>query len=921
MRNVIVRCVWFALLLVGCDSGHSPEHYLEQGQRHFDNGNWKSAVIEFKNVVKHEPSHLVGRTQLGMTYFSMGDFASAAKELDRALKIGADPQKVIQALAYSRLQLDEFDQALTVLNPEAVTGATEKASIYALRGQAFLNLNNMESAKEMLLKAKDLDENAPAVRLAWALLEWERGDDRAQRSWLEPLLAVGVADAWSQIGGLEMKNGNFVAAVDAYSKSLKAREYIHPDLMRRAMAYLQLEDYERAQEDVDSLASVGNNWIGIKHIAGLIALRTQNPDLARSHFQEVLSANPDYAPAQLPLAIIESRNNNLQSALSLLEQYTDLIPSNFDARIMLAEVLLKLDKLDKAQRLLQQLEDEHPKDSRVLVLLGQAYLKQGDSKQAVSFFRETIKLNPKDLPARMQLARALLSQSSTEQLGRRELEAVLEIDPLFLAADMELFKSYLQQQDFDKANLVAQAVKKKHPSKSNGGNLEALALLLSGKKDAALTQLSSLLEQFPRDILTSQNLAKIYMTDQRYLEAKDLYASVIEQDPSNLQVLSNLAAISSRLGNDEETMKWLTQAADRNPGALSPKLMLAAELTNRGMANKADQLLAPLETSHSRNAGFVLVMAQVKITLKEYQQALRLLSSVPNGVQVSLTAKMLRAMIYASTGDKKNLRGVLESIIELQPDNLQANIALTKLDLIEGHTQRFRERIRRLAEDYPSHPDVLWLSSKAASDSEDYNGAIIGLKELMQEKPSSSVAVELARNEWLQGRKDRAISGLEVWQDKNPDDVTIIYNLAQYYALDDRPKEALAAYRKLAKLIPDNPLVLNNLGWLLKEEDIATGLAMARKAVELDPNDATFQDTLAMLYLENGEIENALLYAKSAAQKMTGSDEIQLNYALVLVANNEKKLAERILSRLRSSATSPDIARKARVELARLQAE
>jgi putative PEP-CTERM system TPR-repeat lipoprotein len=915
--KALLYCV--VIFIVGCDAQLSAEQYIQQGKQRQAKAEWKGAIIEFKNAVKLQPNNFNARFLLGSAYFSLGDYWSAAKELDRALELGADPESVMQSLAYARLQNGRFDEALEDILPEVVNDKARKAALYALQGLAHLGLMNTVSAREVLIRAKELDENEPMVRLAWAQYEGQEGNTEKQKEWLKPLLDADNPDAWSQQGALEASMGKHREAVEAYTRSLRKRISAHPDLMRRAIAYLSLGEAGRAQEDIDKLVAAKVNWIGVKHVAGLIALTTRNLDTARSLFLDVLSDNPDYAPTQLPLAIIEGRNNNLQNALSLLEQYNDKIPGNLDANIMLADVLLRLNKVERALTLLTELYRQYEKDSRVLVLLGKTYLKQNNTGQAIDFFRRSIELDPNDLEARMELAQALLAQPATVDLGQDELLQILKINPEFIAADMALFKSYTQQKAFGMARGVADSVSEKHPSKSNGGNLKALTYLLEGNKARAVDMLEALLKQFPRDQLTSQNLAKIYLTQKKYDEAQTLFIQVINRDPGNLRILAQLASLSARQGNHDETMKWLNQGVKENPNHLAAKLMLAAELVQRGLANQAEQMLTPEEVGNSSNPGFILVMAQVKIALEKFQQALRLLNIVSSESPIALQAKLLLAKIYSTTKDYSKLRSALNQALKLAPDNFDANTALARLDLIEGDMKSFSSRVEYLSSAYTNHPDVLWLKSKKDSGDRNYQGAIVNLNKLLADKPHSLIAVELARNHWLAGERADAIAGLEAWKEKQPDDISVLYDLAQYYALEEREDDARTAFRKLKKLMPENPLVLNNLAWLLRDTDVVQGIELAKTALKMEPKDASIMDTLAMLYLRNNEIENALIYSRSAVQSMPGSDDIQFNHALVLLANNEHRHAKKILSRLVQSSESSEIVQKARAELDELR--
>ena len=70
------------------------------------------------------------------------------------------------------------------------------------------------------------------------------------------------------------------------------------------------------------------------------------------------------------------------------------------------------------------------------------------------------------------------------------------------------------------------------------------------------------------------------------------------------------------------------------------------------------------------------------------------------------------------------------------------------------------------------------------------------------------------------------------------------------------------------------------------------------------PNNAATEDTLAMLYLKVKEYEEALNYSAKAAAALPNNAEVQLNYASILVANNQSNKAKELLNTLLTKASN-----------------
>jgi Flp pilus assembly protein TadD len=80
------------------------------------------------------------------------------------------------------------------------------------------------------------------------------------------------------------------------------------------------------------------------------------------------------------------------------------------------------------------------------------------------------------------------------------------------------------------------------------------------------------------------------------------------------------------------------------------------------------------------------------------------------------------------------------------------------------------------------------------------------------------------------------------------------------YERTDRWENAEADFKKALELYPEQPLVLNYLGysWVDKGMNLSEALEMIRKAVELRPNDGYIVDSLGWAYYRLGRWNDAV---------------------------------------------------------------
>jgi tetratricopeptide (TPR) repeat protein len=103
--------------------------------------------------------------------------------------------------------------------------------------------------------------------------------------------------------------------------------------------------------------------------------------------------------------------------------------------------------------------------------------------------------------------------------------------------------------------------------------------------------------------------------------------------------------------------------------------------------------------------------------------------------------------------------------------------------------------------------------------------------------------------------------------------------LLQANALEEanRWPEAKAALQEALAIAPDQPLLLNFLGYaqLERGENMETAEAMIRKASQLAPDDASITDSLGWAQFKRGKVEESIDTLQRAAEKDPDQAEIQ----------------------------------------------
>ena len=136
------------------------------------------------------------------------------------------------------------------------------------------------------------------------------------------------------------------------------------------------------------------------------------------------------------------------------------------------------------------------------------------------------------------------------------------------------------------------------------------------------------------------------------------------------------------------------------------------------------------------------------------------------------------------------------------------------------------------------------------------------------------------------GRWDKCLETLEHARRLAPvTSVDLLVMQSQAYDQLDRHAEALVVLREAQALEPNNPLVQNNIGYLLLEQDqnLEEAAALIEKSVKATPNSGSVVDSLGWAQFKLGRFKEAEATLRRATELTPYSPEVRKHLGEVLV--------------------------------------
>jgi tetratricopeptide (TPR) repeat protein len=250
-------------------------------------------------------------------------------------------------------------------------------------------------------------------------------------------------------------------------------------------------------------------------------------------------------------------------------------------------------------------------------------------------------------------------------------------------------------------------------------------------------------------------------------------------------------------------------------------------------------------------------------------------------------------------------RQAFEKATQLAPDNLAVLNQLVELDLLDKHFDAARQRARRQFQKNPDVPIAHFLDGKILSAEGKWDSAEAELQKAIQLDPNFSMAYDLLVQAYLATNKlPQAVSQLQALLSKNPNNASALMTLGLVYEqMKDYPKEQ-NAYEKLLTIKPNFVPALNNLAYLYTERlnDLDKAYDLARKAHELQPQDAAASDTLGWVLYKRGDYQQALTILQQSAEKAADNSEIQFHLGMTAYMMGQTDLAKVALKKAASAA-------------------
>lgn len=551
------------------------------------------------------------------------------------------------------------------------------------------------------------------------------------------------------------------------------------------------------------------------------AISQGRPDLlnkAIDEYKVALAADPESPALANALAALYFGAGRVREAEAGIHALLKSAPDNLDAYKLLGRIYLRqlgegqsaaridpaiLDKAIAAQEKLATLE---PKEVEPRMILGQLYTVKHDAKKAEENFNAARELDPDSEEVVLNLTR-LYAESGDINRAVKLIEAV-PVPDRTPKMEFALGAAYEQLKKTPEAIAAYRRAADQAPDDLHILDALAQALLSDNQLEPALKQYRLLADADPENAETFVHISEIERRQGHFAQALEDIRKARKIDNTSLEAGYNEGLLLDVLGHLDEAAEVYSSMVDTTSHA-------NGAYTNEEKNNRAIFL--------ERLGGVYLEQSKIEPAVAAFQKIIDM------GGEAAARGYQGQVDAYRNAKQYEKAIEVSRKAVATNPKNRDLKLMLAG----------------ELADQNHAAEAIALVKSMLAGNAEDRSVWI------------TLGQIDIRLREWKQA--EEAFDKAAPLTTKKEDKLYLIFLRGELAERQRHFEVAEQHFKQALELDPTNTLTLNYYGYMLADKTTrsAEALKLLRKAVELDPMNGAFLDSLGWCYFKMGDYELA----------------------------------------------------------------
>jgi tetratricopeptide (TPR) repeat protein len=749
------RCLSAVIVLISLtacnrDPNVAKVKYVENGNKYFNNGKYKEALIMYRNALKRDLKYGEAYYRAGLAELKLQRWAGAAANLHRAVEL--QPENLDAHVRLTNLYLNVYlaDQRrpknllaeLKSLSDKLTQRFPKSYDDERLKGYLGIFENNPKTALDHFAKANSIKPDQQDLVLVY--MQTLAGTGQPQEA-----EKLGRDLIEKQPSALSIYDALFLhyirtKRVPEAERTLQQKVQNNPKVadgyLQLAAHYYGLKQREPMMATLAKLTSNKTDFPKGEVLVGDFFLRVRDLDLALQHYQE-----------------------GAKTAGNAQDKHT------YQKRIV--EVLVKQNKKDEAKQLVQEVLKEDPKDPEAIAIRASLSLLTGTKEElqsAINDLQTVVSRMPENPVLRYNLGRAHLAKQNV-QAARVQFEEAIKLRPDYLLPRITLAEIMLRNREYGKVLQMAQEILSYDGASVPARLIRSRALIGMNDYKAAREELRQTSERFPELPEARLQMAALDLQDKNFQVAEESFRKLHtqSQDPRAFMGLIETYVQRKQL---DHALKLLREELAKYPERLEYRVAIGNISAAAGDYKTAIAEFNKVLERVPRSADVWMKLAETHRRAGDIASASTGFKKAQELAPSNVLPFVQMAMMYDVEGRQLEAKPLYEQVLRLQPDNAVAlnnlayQMAESGSDLDQALTMAQRAR-QQLPTDNNVADTLGWIYIK-----KNLSDTAIGIfKDLVQKDPKrATYRYHLAMALYQKGEKAEAKKELEVALKSDP---------------------------------------------------------------------------------------------------------------------------------------------------------
>ena len=430
---------------------------------------------------------------------------------------------------------------------------------------------------------------------------------------------------------------------------------------------------------------------------------------------------------------------------------------------------------------------------------------------------------------------------------------------------------------------------------------------------------TEILEKQPKYFPARMFKGEIMVAKRQFDDAAALFGQLIQEEPSSgrayyFKGVANLGRGEARLGKAD-----VAKAVELNPRHIKARLLLS-EIYYRersfDQALKESEAVLALEPN---NFQAMLIKGNIYMYQEKFKEAQNVFEEIIVRAPKNPVGYYRLGLLYRLQKQNDLAMSNFQKALEINPNFMDVFtnviVLLASEKDFKGAHEACDEQLAKVGDNKTARAMIYNLQGRLYQAQQDNDRAATFYQKAMAESPDfippygALAGIYLAEN-----KVDLAIEQYQTALEKNPNQAGAHMILSTIYLMQKQTDLAEKHLREALKINPDFAPAANNLAYILasREENLNEALELAQKAKAKFPDNPNIIDTLGWVYYKKGLYDNAVTEFSDGIEKLPENAELRYHLGLAYYKKGENDKARQELQKALSLNASFDGAEEAK---------